>query len=674
MKTLLVALYPYNGQGLDSWHDHGSGMTFTAARNAGCDISFLDMKALFSDAELKERIKGYDLIAFGMKSSYYPIGMKIVKFAKAQGSKVMVGGYHATAAPNELLENFDIDYVFHGESELTFPQFLKNPLLFPREIFGEKPQNLDELPFIDRSIYREPTENCAGWWYGGKLRRMITVMAARGCPYKCAFCQPLEDNHFGKKLRRRSVNSIIAELAWLKKLYKPDCVMIHDDTFLIQPKWIEEFIDRYPEIGLPFWASGRADGVCDHPDLVKKLVKVGWDLISVGFESGSQRILDKINKGTTVKQNLEAAKIIKSTGAKIYANYMIGLPWETKGDMQATVKMADTIKAEMPSWAYFTPYPGCGLSTECIDNNWSLLTRETYDRCPSGFKVKNVDYSYVSQVVKGLRENHPEELCDIIIPTHENDQFTIECFQSIKRCTKPGTYRVIWVDNGSGDTSKAEKAIMGIDYITIKLTENEGFVGAINRGLLASTAPYVCLLNNDTIVSPRWLEKMINSLKADKNLGIVGALTNENPGSPGVDSHHSLILHNKLIPEHLKSLSIEEKNKYLETHYSGKTVPISFVAFLCAVIKREVLDKVGFLDPNYAMGMYDDNDYNLLARKAGYRCELAIDTCIIHRGRTTFNLIQQKDNFDVDALLKKNLLYLNKKHGLGMKNRRLGVL
>jgi radical SAM superfamily enzyme YgiQ (UPF0313 family)/GT2 family glycosyltransferase len=673
MKTLLVALYPYNGQGLDSWHDHGSGMTYTAAKKAGCDITFLDMKALRSDNELIDRIKGYELIAFGLKSSYYPIGMKLIAMAKAQKSKVIIGGYHVTAAPTELLANKAIDYVFHGESEITFPQFLKNPTKFKREIFGEKPMNLDSLPYINRGVYRDQVENCAGWWYGGKLKRMSSVISARGCPYKCGFCQPIEDNHFGLKLRRRSVSSIIAELSWLKKLYSPDCIMIHDDTFLLQPKWIEEFIDRYPEIGLPFWASGRADGICQHEELVRKLVKVGWDLVSVGFESGSQRILDKMNKGTTVKQNLDSAKIIKSTGAKIYANYMIGMPWETLADIQATARMTDMINAEMPSWAYFTPYPGCKLGEESIDNNWSLLTKETYERSPSGHKVKNVDYNYISDVLHGLREDfHKDKVCDIIIPTYENSDYTIKCIESIKKFTDPRTYRLIWVDNASKDTSAVEEVAKGIDYITIKLTKNEGFVGAINRGLLASTSPYVCLLNNDTEVTNNWLAKLLTILDNDKELGILGALTNENPGD-GVDSHHSLKLHSILIPDHLKTLSLHEKNEYLEDQYSGRTTPISFVAFLCAVIKREVINKVGLLDINFAMGMYDDNDYNLMTRKAGYRCELAMDTLIYHRGRSTFSLLQKTQKFDVDALLKKNLIYLNTKHGMGLKNRRLGV-
>jgi len=404
MKTLIVALYPYNAQGLDAWLDHGAGMTFTAARIASHEVHFLDMKRLYSDAELQTALQGYDLISFGLKSSYYSIGMKVIRMAKAQGSKVMVGGYHATAAPEQLLENPDIDWVLQGESEITLPEFLKCPDKFSRHIIGKKPANLDDLPFMFRNMFREPIENCLGWWHDGKRARMVTVMAARGCPFKCGFCQPLENNHFGKKLRRRSVDSIIAELWQLKQDYNPDCVMIHDDTFLIQPKWIEEFIEKYPQIGLPFWASARADGICNNPDMVKRLVNVGWELISVGFESGSQKILDLMKKGTTVEQNLEAARIIKSTGAKIYGNYMLGLPWETKGDIQATARMVDVINAEMPSWAFFTPYPGCELGEYCIKEGLSLLDRNSYDRCPSGRKAKNVDYDYLYTVLKGHRE------------------------------------------------------------------------------------------------------------------------------------------------------------------------------------------------------------------------------------------------------------------------------
>ena len=662
MKTLLLALYPYHGKGLDSWHDYGAGMTVAAAKAAGCTIDFYDMKRADSDAYMVEVIKGYDLIAFGLKSSYYPLGMKVLSMAKAQGSKVIVGGYHATAAPNELLENPDIDYIFHGESEITFPQFLKAPESFPREIVGERPQNLDELPFFNREIYQSPIEDCNGWWYGGR-KRMISVMSARGCPYKCAFCQPLEDNHFGKKLRRRSVDSLISEILMLKKKFNPDCLMIHDDTFLVQKKWVEEFIEKYPQVGLPFWAAGRADGICDNPDLVHRLVKVGWELVSVGFESGSQRILDIMKKGTTVEQNLESAKIIKSAGGKIYANYMLGLPWETQGDIQATAHMADVISAEMPSWAFFTPYPGCELGEKCINEGTSLLDRNHYDRCPYGRKTSGVNYTYINEVLRGLRGDKyvaDHFHCDIIIPTYKNEDLTVACLKSIKKHTTSIDYRVIWVDNASGDTSKVEKAISGINHLRIDMPTNEGFVNAVNKGIKASNASFICFLNNDTVVSEGWLEKLINALKRDPKLGIVGPMTMPVKGDRLYDSQHNLSLYPSLFPSNCE-LSLDAINKILEFYHKGKTLDVSFVAFLCAVIKMEVINKVGLLDTNYALGMWDDNDYCLSASKFGYTNKLLADTCIQHKGRSTFILLQDQENINLPELMKRNKEYMDKK-------------
>ncbi len=676
MKTLVIALYPYNGQGLDSWHDHGAGMTVASAIKAGCQVDFYDMKRSSSDEELKMCLKGpddkgYDLIAFGLKSSYYSIGMKIISMAKSQGSKVLVGGYHVTAAPQELLENPDIDYIFHGESEITFPKFLNDPSKFEREIFGDKPQDLDALPWFDRNIYKSPTEDCKGWWYGRGFSKMISVVSSRGCPYQCGFCQPIEDNHFGKKLRRRSVDSLINELKYLKETLKPDCVMIHDDTFLIQPSWIEEFIDRYPEIGLPFWAAGRADGICEHPDLVQKLIRVGWDLVSIGFESGSQAILDKMKKGTTVKQNLEAAKIIKSNGAKVYANYMIGLPWETKEDIQATARMADTINAEMPSWAFFTPYPGNNLGEECIKDGLSLLDCNHYNRCPQGRKVQGVNYTYINAVLGGLRGDTDvvdHFQCDIIIPTYKNEDLTVECLNSIKKHTASIDYRVIWVDNASGDTSKVEKAISCMPHLRIDMPKNEGFVEAINKGIKSSNASYVCFLNNDTVVSDRWLEKLINALKNNPTLGIVGPMTLPLKGDRVYDSQHNLSLHPYLFPNEC-DLGLENTSKILEFYHLGYLIDTSFVAFFCALIKQEVIDKIGLLDTNFQLGMWDDNDYCLSARKLGYDVKLLADTCIYHKGRASFKLLQETENFNITELMAKNKEYLDRKWKINNTNR-----
>jgi GT2 family glycosyltransferase len=110
-----------------------------------------------------------------------------------------------------------------------------------------------------------------------------------------------------------------------------------------------------------------------------------------------------------------------------------------------------------------------------------------------------------------------------------------------------------------------------------------------------------------------------------------------------------------------KDWTFEQINAYLETNYSGRSVEVSFVAFLCGVMKREVYEKIGLLDTAFAFGMWDDVDYSMSAQKLGYQTVLAIDTCIYHRGRSTFSLLEKTQKLDVGKLLSTNKEYLDRK-------------
>jgi radical SAM superfamily enzyme YgiQ (UPF0313 family)/GT2 family glycosyltransferase len=665
MKTLIISLSPYNAKGMDTWHDHGAGLCYTSAKAKGCDVEFLDMRTLRNGQELIERVEKADLIGLSIKSSYWPIADSIISLAKQLKKQVIVGGYHVTACQTELEQDDRIDYIFQGESEITFPKLLQDGFGSKRSFVGEKVHDLDFLPWIDRNIFSSTIEDCSNWWYGGQRRRMLSVIAARGCPFQCTFCQPLENNHFGKKLRRRSVNMLIDEMLWLKKQFNPDCFMIHDDTFFLQDKWLEEFASKYEQVNLPFWASARADGICRNPKLFKKLVSVGWELVSVGFESGSQRMLDIMKKGTKVSENLEAGKIIKESGAHIYANYILGLPWEHKEDIQLTARMIDEIDAEMVCYSYFAPYPGCELGEECIKNGWSLLGKNTYDRYADGKKVKYVDYPYLKMVVGGYREVRPPLAVDIIIPTYENEELTLNCLNSIKDHTDHNIYRVILVDNGSKNTVNIEAFLSTMPSIFLKLPINEGFVKAVNAGLKISTAPAICLLNNDTVVTTNWLEKLLTTLYSKDDIGVVGPMTMFT--RMNYDSQHCLSLHSTLLPPHACWWNLEKVNSELATRHTGEVMELQFVAFLCAIIKREVYNKVvksnprykNGLDENFKMGLWDDVDWCTTANKLGFKTVLSLDTCIYHKGRSTFNLLENTENLDVTTLLKINREYLD---------------
>jgi GT2 family glycosyltransferase len=172
------------------------------------------------------------------------------------------------------------------------------------------------------------------------------------------------------------------------------------------------------------------------------------------------------------------------------------------------------------------------------------------------------------------------------------------------------------------------------------------------------------LLNNDTLVYQGWLNKLVAALYADDTIGIIGPLTGYKPANKE-DSPHSLNLHNNLLPPEAALWSLEKINLELESHYKGQTADAPFVAFLCGLMRRSLIDKIGLLDTNYDFGMWDDVDYNIQVRKLGLKTVYLLDTCIFHAGRTTFTLIEAQENFNVGELLRKNKHYLDAKFQLG---------
>uniref|UniRef100_A0A6H1ZD91 Putative vitamin B12-binding domain containing protein n=1 Tax=viral metagenome TaxID=1070528 RepID=A0A6H1ZD91_9ZZZZ len=400
MKTLLIDLGQFNAGSLTdvtfSWHNHGLGMIATVCKKHDIDVDYKSCK----DGLSEEDLKGYDIVGISMMSSDYPQAMAIIDIIKPENPncKIVVGGIHATVDPDSLLRNDKIDFIIAGEGEISFVEYLKSASpQGSRIIRGKNVKNLDILPYVDRDIYSSPLEKNVDGWGESPMATMIT---ARGCPYKCTFCQPAERNHFGSNVHRRSVADVIGEIKFLIDKYDPKYFVFYDDSFCYDIHWLNEFIKQYREIGLPFFVSARADFVCRFPDMITLLKSVGMKVISVGFESGSDRILRMIKKGTTVAQNYEAIKIIGEANVKIFANIMYGFPGEVKHEQFETYNMCKFISEydSMISPAYFTPFPGSFLGDECKRKDLSLVNENNMTRYGRD-KIKGVDYDWLDSFI-----------------------------------------------------------------------------------------------------------------------------------------------------------------------------------------------------------------------------------------------------------------------------------
>jgi len=386
-----------------TWINHGLCLISAVLKKEGYNTELVDLRRLKDWSALERFVKGedFDIAGFTVMSvDFNPVTkcIEIIKRLKP-AAKVIVGGPHVSISPEELTSNKNIDYVFIGEAEKSIVPLIariRNNEVQDKVVYGERP-DLDELPFADRELFSLPEEPFVPFLKGP----FVTLIAGRGCVYNCNYCQPAERIIFGSGVRRRSVENIISELELLRNKQNFNSMMIHDDCLTEDKAWIMEFCDKYTKNGFnqPFVCQSRPDLIVKNIKMVKHLKKAGLAMFIIGFESGSQRMLDFLQKGTTVRQNIQAAEICHRFRIKIWANYMLGLPGETKEEQRMTVDMIKKIRPYHCSPAYYTPHPGSKLFDYCQENNLSLIkNHDDYRRSTYEPKIKGIDYDYL----KGL--------------------------------------------------------------------------------------------------------------------------------------------------------------------------------------------------------------------------------------------------------------------------------
>jgi radical SAM superfamily enzyme YgiQ (UPF0313 family) len=241
---------------------------------------------------------------------------------------------------------------------------------------------------------------------------VATIITSRVCPWQCVFCN---ENSYIPNMGRRPVDMVIEELNTLDDKYGVGSVVIHDSMFFQNPSWLKEWIEKYPRKAhkvWPYWAAARSDTVRQWPDLFEALIReTGWNLVSIGFESGSDRILRLLNKECTEEDNYATIDLLDRIGDDMvregkappafWANIMLGIPGETHEDAFKTMRMLKRMKRVYPSISYYAPYPGSALGFQLIAEGKSMMSKENYHRFPGDEKVRGVDYAFYRDLLAG---------------------------------------------------------------------------------------------------------------------------------------------------------------------------------------------------------------------------------------------------------------------------------
>jgi len=412
----------------DALPRHSLTYLSAALKRAGYTVTLADLRLLPDWNAYDDMLKreAPDVVCVTAHTSEQEAALTCLARAKraCPGCMTVAGGIHFTMFPHDALEDGHADYVLMGEGEISLPKLMENPNAFERAFWGETP-DLDDLPFEDRELYPD---------YAQRVRfplwdlpvPVVDLLTKRGCPWNCRFCcGPGEQNLFTRpskrhperrvpSIRHRSVSNVIAELEELYAKYRFVGVVFHDDQFLIRKNWVEEFCRAlhnagFVARGMRWWAACRADVICQHPDAIEQMRDAGLQIMSIGFESFSDRMLEWMEKETTREQNMQAAAFCHELGLDLFANVIFGMPysdgrWYIEDDLMS-IEAIREIRPRYFSPSFFSSIPGSWFHPWAVERE--LLTdgdwKRQGNRSPGEAKIKGVDYERLSGLIEALQ-------------------------------------------------------------------------------------------------------------------------------------------------------------------------------------------------------------------------------------------------------------------------------
>lgn len=296
---------------------------------------------------------------------------EMIAFAKQHGATVIVSSSDSTDHFDMYLEK-GADFVIIGEAEMALQELIHAletnetdisaiaGLAYKRENGIQRTakrnviKELDELPFpawdiIDITPYKKMWLQHHGYF-------SMNMGTTRGCPFKCNWCaKPI----YGNRYNSRSPENAVAELKMMKDKFQFDHIWFCDDIFGLKPGWVAHFADLVEKgnLKLKFKIQARADLLMQE-NYIRDLARAGCDEIWMGAESGSQKILDAMDKGTTTEQIAASTKLIKKYGMKPCFFIQFGYPGESKEDIASTIKMINTLLPHDIGISVSYPLPG----------------------------------------------------------------------------------------------------------------------------------------------------------------------------------------------------------------------------------------------------------------------------------------------------------------------------
>jgi len=353
----------------------------------GIKVAIIDNTLLKLNSEkLSELIlsKNPCLVGFSLMSPNFLEAKENIDILRIKiNVPIVCGGPLCTIDPKKVINEKNIDFVIRGEGEFSLLKLYKayfgnknfkniSGLVYKSKekiVFGPESEiikDLDSLPFPDRHIINL-NDYMRGKTNYVPVEPTDYIMTSRGCPFNCSFCASVV--LCNRRYRYRSTKSVIAEMEMLKQKYGTKGLHFREDNFTANRSRVmdlcNEMIKR--RLGLKWQCESRVDLLDE--ELVKKMAEAGCTGMWFGIESGSQKILDLMNKQITLEQVYSAVNLCKKYNMKIGASFIVGYPGETKADINKTFELAKRLKLDTVFFNQFRGFPGSRIYDKIIKDH-----------------------------------------------------------------------------------------------------------------------------------------------------------------------------------------------------------------------------------------------------------------------------------------------------------------
>ena len=363
----------------------------------GYDVKIIDQRAdnnwketILNEFKNSPSIFGVSALT-GKQISY---GLEVSKFVKENSNVPIVwGGVHASLLPYQTLKNPFIDFIVVGEGEETFLE-LAESLKQKKSIasikgLGHKKDNkiiinnlrefvdINSLPEIPYNLININNYISETSFATGKPAKNIAFYTSRGCPHRCGFCYNKEFNK--GKWRGKSAEKVFNEIKYLVDNYQINSFDIEDDEFFVDTERARKICQLIIQnnLNIEIFTSCRVNYVANNMDdtYLALLYRAGFRTLSFGVESGSERIIELMHKDIKFEQVFLTIEKLKRAGINSKYYFMAGFPTETIEDLYQTTDLILKMKKldpqiRIPSWRFFTPYPGTDLYNLAIKEGW----------------------------------------------------------------------------------------------------------------------------------------------------------------------------------------------------------------------------------------------------------------------------------------------------------------